>query len=156
MSKYNFLYRDSVISKQRLGEYEAGHVFLEPSGLEASFFRGGLLTGCNNRVLITLEIGSVLSWAETDFTNRGIFVFSSSRYFRVLDVYRVGEYSQILMTPNVLEDDIKAEVIDAAQKDFYQTFNKPPVQVLDTPAWRAKVKYILGSNRKTLKHHFDT
>lgn len=76
--KYNFLYRDSIATEAQIANYEVEQVLYEDAGLVATFMRGGLLTGCNLRTVITLEIGKVLKHADTDVRERGIYTFSLS------------------------------------------------------------------------------
>lgn len=56
------------------------------------------------------------------------------------------------MTPDTLTSEIKEEVIIAARKDFNQLIIKPPVQILDTPEWKNKVKRMVGDNNKHFAH----
>lgn len=149
------MYRDCSIDEQQLSTYKSDEILYEPKGLRASFFRGGLLAGCNLRFLITLEIGNVLSWADTDYSKRGIFIFDQNLYFKILDIYKIGGYYQILISPDFLKGDLKDEVVSAARNDFMQTFNSPAVQVLDTPEWRAEVKRPLGDKHARLQHQLS-
>jgi len=151
-SKYNFIYRDSIASQQQASMYKAGDALYEPAGLTGSFLRGGLISGCNIRFVITLEIGNSLSWADTEYRNRGAYVFDLDFVYLILDVYRIGDYFQILITPDSLSEELKTEVIAAARADFNQLIEKSPVQILDTPEWRHKVKKLVGDNHKKLKH----
>jgi len=152
MSKYNFIYRDTIATTQEVNSYQAGDAIYESSGLTGSFLRGGLISGCNLRFVITLEIGNTLSWADTEYKNRGAYVFDLGFTFLILDVYKVGDYYQVLLTPDSLSDVMKKEVVSASRVDFNQLINKSPVQVLDTPEWRYKVKKLVGDKHKKLKH----
>ena len=152
MSKYNFIYRDTISTPQEVNNYQVGDAIYESSGLTGSFLRGGLISGCNLRFVITLEIGNTLSWADTEYKNRGAYVFDLDFIFLILDVYKIGDYYQVLLTPDSLSDDMKKEVVSVARADFNQLINQSPVQVLDTPEWRYKVKKLVGDKHKKLKH----
>ncbi|MDB5162577.1 MAG: hypothetical protein JWN28_184 [Candidatus Saccharibacteria bacterium] len=151
-SKYNFIYRDTIATPREVVVYKAGDALSEPAGLVGSFLRGGLISGCNLRFLITLEIGNILSWADTEYRNRGAYIFDLEFRFLILDVYKIGDYYQVLITPDSLTVEMKTEVIAAARADFNQLIDKRPVQILDTPEWRYKVKKLVGDKHKKLKH----
>lgn len=152
MPPYNFLYRDGIVNRTLFDRYIVGEHLYEETAFCASFLRGGLLTGCNLRFLITLEIGKTLIWADIDYSSRGSYAFDADWYYEILDVYVVGDYCQVLLTPSLLRTEVKEEVISAARRDFIQLFNKPPVQILDTPEWRRKTAYIIGNDRKRIEH----
>ena len=152
MSKYNFIYRDTTATLCEINEYVVGDAVEENRGFLGSFLRGGLISGCNLRFLITLEIGNVLSWADTDYMNKGAYVFDLEYRFQIIDIYKVGDYHQILITPDSLSSKTKEEVKMAARGDFNQLINTRPVQILDTPEWRSKVKKLVGDKHKKLKH----
>lgn len=151
-SKYNFLYRDTLATENQIAKYEVEQVLYEDAGLTATFLSGGLLTDCNLRTLITLEIGNQLKHASTDPQTRGIYTFDLSYEFQVLDIYKIGDYCQILITPDYLEQDLKEEVTLAARKDFNKLINTPPIAVLNTREWRRRVKRLVGNNRKRFDH----
>jgi hypothetical protein len=152
MTQYNFLYRDNSVDWRTFNGYKIGEYLYEETAFCASFLRGGLLSGCNLRFLITLEIGKTLIWADTDYSKRGLYTFDVDWYYEILDVYIVGDYCQVLLTPNLLLNAVKKEVTLAARGDFIQLFNTPPVQVLNTPEWRRKTAYVIGNDRIRIEH----
>lgn len=145
-SKYNFTYRDTVAYQRDLQWYEVGAINYEEAGFCATFLRGGLLTGCNLRFIITQEIGNVLEWAETDYANRGTYIFSFSSHYTVLDIYKIGDYCQILLSRGLLDKDMKQEVTGVARKDFNELLHKQPVSIIDTPEWRMKVRPLIAKS----------
>lgn len=70
----------------------------------------------------------------------------------MLDIYKAGEYYQVLITPDYLEQELINEVTLAAKKDFNQLRAEPSVQILDNPQWRQKVRRLVGDNRKRFDH----
>lgn len=152
MSKYNFLYRDNNVGQATIDSYRVGDYLHEQTAFAASFLRGGLLTGCNVRYLFTLEIGRTLIWADSDYFKRGLYNFEVDRYYEILDIFKVGTYYQVLLSPDNIEGELEKEVVTAAQRDFIELLNRPPVSVLDTPEWRRKIQEPFGRSGKNRPH----
>lgn len=140
--KFNFLYHDQPASQRTIDSYIVGDYFHENDHVAASTLRGGLLTGCNLRYIFITNFkgGEVL--VNEDYKRQGLFLFDHTLYYGIYDNYKVGQYAQVLLTPDNVSDELMEEVIKAARIDFNQLLHTPPVPVLDTPDWRKR----LGSN----------
>ena len=116
-----------------------GDYFHENNHVAASLLRGGLLTGCNLRYIFITNVKDGTILANEDYKKQGLFLFDHMLYYGIYDNYRIGEYAQVLLTPNSLSDELMAEVIKAARIDFNQLLHTPPVPLLDTQDWHRRL-----------------
>ena len=149
---YKFLYADYNATQKEIDFYESVGIVHNDKGVVASSFRGGLLSGCNLRTLFITNINSEFQLQNEDYRMQRLFIFSADSYFGVLDVYRYGEYTQVLLTPDGISDNIIQEIIKAARADFNKLVNTPPVGVLDTAQWRKRLDKPVGQAGKNLRH----
>lgn len=152
--KFKFLYRDQLVHDRLLDGYLAGSVIHESDKVAASTLRGGLLTNTNLRYLFITNIGREFQTVNEDYKKQGLFLFDEDLYYDIYDKYRVGDYVQILLSPDrYFEDDVMKEVIKAAHRDFNELLHTPPVPVLDTSDWRRRITNPLGKYGKTPRHN---
>ncbi len=137
--KFRFLYHDKPASQKTIDSYKVGDYFHENDHVVASLLRGGLLTGCNLRYIFITNVKEGIILANEDYKKQGLFIFDHTLYYGIYDNYRIGEYAQVLLSPNNPSDELIEEVIKAARIDFNQLLHTPPVGVLDTADWRRRL-----------------
>lgn len=150
--KYNFLYGDYKASAKDLDVFEIGKPIHDNGGIVLSSYRGGLLSGCNLRTLYITNVGGTFQLQNEDYRMQWLFIFDLDYSFQVLDIYRIGDYTQVLLTPGNPTSEELTDVVKAARADFNQLIHTPPVGVLNTDQWRRKLGKPIGTNGKTLTH----
>lgn len=152
--KLRFLYHDKNVSKQTIDNYKAGSYIHENDHITASTLRGGLLTNCNLRYLFWTSFSGEDILVNDDYKRQGLYIFDHTLYYYIYDNYKVGDYAQVLLSPdNELPDWLVEELIKQARVDFNQLLHTRPVPVLDTQEWRRRLgSEPIGKNGKTLDH----
>lgn len=138
--KIKFLYHDKAVSKQTAYSYKVGTYIHENNHVTASTLRGGLLTGCNLRYLFYTSFEGEDILVNDDYKRQGLYIFDHTLYYNTYDNYIVGDYAQVLLSPdNDLPDWLVEELIKQARVDFNQLLHTRPVPVLDTQEWRRRL-----------------
>lgn len=146
-----FFYRDTNLSEDLIAKYHTGQILKARGFTDMSYKGGGLST--NFRYLIASARGKDLSAFDPNAARFGHIVLTSDAFFKVLDVYKIGEKTQVLLlnipehavdffknaTTNI-EEDIK----NKARQRFEQLVNTQPVEVLQTPEWTLRTKLPIG------------
>lgn len=66
-------------------------------------------------------------------------MFDHTLCYHIYDNYKVGQYVQVLLSPDFdWPDELESEVIKAARTDFNQLLHTRPVPLLDTPDWHRR------------------
>ncbi len=152
--KLRFLYHDKAESQQTIHGYKAGTYIHENDHVTASTLRGGLLKGCNLRYLFYTSFSGEDTLVNDDYKRQGLYIFDHTLYYNIYDNYKVGSYTQVLLSPdNDLPDWFVEMMIEQARVDFNQLINTRPVPVLDTQEWRRRLgSEPIGKNGKTPDH----
>lgn len=141
--KKQYLYRDANFSQDLVDKYIPGILYLECGFTDTTNLRGGLLG--NVRYLVVSDQGSDFSAIDKNAMHWGLIIFRSDMVFKVLDVYHVGDTTQILISPDKdLEDESQEEVVAAARSDFDELRNAKPVAMLNTSEWMDRLKFPIG------------
>jgi len=146
---YNFLYRDTKLSNELIAKYKTGSFLLEKAFTDCTKLRSGI--GDNNlRYLFIsnqgVDFSKITEGKSKDKAERlGLVVFQRSAKFQVLDVYKVGDKTQVLMTPDnyLLQDDIE-QIIEAARTDFDELLDQSILPELNTSEWRDRLFFSVG------------
>jgi hypothetical protein len=150
MKDYEFFYADIEADSILLGHYSKGDYIHANNGVVASRLRGGLLDGCNARFSFVPHPHDNYSYRQMDedYKNQQPYVYDNDLTFEVFDKFYYGGSVQVLMCSYPLEDDQIEEIIRYARADFKQLHDKPPVDVLNNQAWRARVRKVPGIDGK--------
>lgn len=87
-----------------------------------------------------------------DGTNWGLHTAVSNSKFKVLDIYTVGDKSQILLLHLIIafeevfknSNDFEKKVIESARENFDENLNKSPIEELTTDIWIGHCKFPIG------------
>jgi hypothetical protein len=152
--KITFLYHDKPASQKTIDSYIIGDYIHENDHVTASTLRGGLLTGCNLRYIFLSGYNGEDVLVNDDYKRQGFFMFDHTLYYHIYDNYKVGQYAQVLLSPDFnWSDELTVEVIKAARADFNQLLHTRPVPVLDTPDWHRRLgSHPLGVDGKRPHH----
>jgi hypothetical protein len=113
---------------------------------------GGGLSG-NFRYLIASAHPKDLSKFNPDSAKIGHFLLDTITYFKVLDIYKIGDKTQVFLL-NIPDNSIslfknsssnlEEEIIEKAQKRFREKIDAALIPELQTENWKERTKSPLG------------
>ena len=148
-----FFYRDTALSESLISKYSVGQILTERGFTDMTYKVGGLTTNC--RYLIASAHAKSLSAIDPESEKTGHVLLFSDAFFKVLDIYKIGEKTQICLleipgmaidifagTTSVTEVDIAKK----AKENFEIHLNRAPVAELQTQEWRERTQFPIGMN----------
>jgi hypothetical protein len=148
-----FFYRDTNLPEHLISKYHIGKIIMERGFTDMTYKGGGLST--NVRYLIASAKGKDLSAFNYDSAKFGHFVLNSNAYFKVLDIYKIGNKTQMFLL-NIPEDsidffkntssNIEEEITKKARQSFDDKINLPVIEELQTKGWKGRIEFPLGMN----------
>lgn len=141
--------RDVNLNPKLAEKYEIGQIILEKGFVDASSRIGGMMT--THRYLILSGYMVDFSAFEQD-TNWGLHVAKNGSKFKVVDIYTVGDKTQILLLQlpegfeRVFENrtDVEEEFIEMERENFENDLKKEVVEELSTELWLQRCEFPLG------------
>lgn len=150
-SGLKLFYRDTNLSENLILNYTIGQIIQEKGFTDMSSIGGGL--SGNLRYLIASAHPKDLSKFNPDSAKIGHFLLDSIAYFKVLDVQKIDNKTQIFLL-NIPDNSIslfknstsnlEEEIIEKARKKFKDKINLPLIPELQTENWKEKTKTPLG------------
>ena len=143
--------RGTDISDQCMSNYVPGKIIRELGFTDASFRVGGIKT-THRFTILSNHMGNLSSFEHG--TNWGLCVAKSGSRFKILDVYRFRDKTQIILLH--LPDDerwkmfinaettIEKELIETCRKRFETGYSQDLIPELATDNWLARCKAPLG------------
>ncbi len=148
-----FFYRDTTLSDNLISKYRVGQILTERGFTDISYKAGGLVTNC--RYLIASAHAKNLSAIDPESEKCGHVLLVSDSFFKVLDIYTIGEKTQIclLEIPEKAVDifagatsDVEAAIAKKARENLDEKINSTPVAELQTPEWKERTQFPIGMN----------
>lgn len=146
-------YRDTNLSENLISIYSVGQILRERGFTDMSYKGGGLTT--NVRYLIASANAKDLSALNPENGKLGHVLLSSNAFFKVLDIYKIGEKAQIFLLEipeNAVDffatttSNIEEDIIKKARENFDEKMNAPPVSELQSPEWKERTASPIGMN----------
>ena len=146
-------YRDTTLSENLISKYSVGQILTERGFTDMSYKGGGLTT--NFRYLIASANAKDLSAFNPDSAKFGHVLLSSNAFFKVLDIYTIGEKTQIFLLeiPETAVDffasatsNIEEDITKKARESFDTKVNSEPIAELQTQEWKERTAFPLGMN----------
>lgn len=148
-------YRDTTLSENLISKYSVGQILTERGFTDMSYKGGGLTT--NFRYLIASANAKDLSAFNPDSAKFGHVLLSSNAFFKVLDIYKIGDKTQVFLleipetavaffasaTSNIEED-----ITKKARESFDTKINAEPIIELQTKEWKDRTEFPIGMNDK--------
>lgn len=148
-------YRDTTLSEGLISKYKIGQILMERGFTDMSFKGGGISTNC--RYLIASAFGKDVSSIMPDTAVFGHAMLGSGAYFKVLDIYKIGEKSQIFLL-NIPENateffskatsSVENDIVLKARESFDSKINAEPIAELKKNDWIDRTKFPIGMNEK--------
>ena len=148
-------YRDAKLSEDLISKYKIGQILLERGFTDMSYKGGGLAS--NLRYLIASAHAKDISAMNLESGQYGHVVLQSNAFFKILDIYRIGNKTQIFLleipadtiaffasTNSNMEKDITIK----ARASFDAKINMEPIPELQSLDWRERTEFPIGMNNK--------
>lgn len=150
-SGLKLFYRDTNLSESLISNYNIGQIIQEKGFTDMSSIGGGLYG--NLRYLIASAHPKDLSKFNPDSVKIGHFLLDSIAYFKVLDIQKIDNKTQIFLL-NIPDNSIslfknstsnlEEEIIEKARKKFRNKISLPLIPELQTENWKEKTKTPIG------------
>ncbi|WP_343704906.1 hypothetical protein [Flavobacterium sp.] len=150
-SGLKLFYRDTNLPENLILNYKVGQIIQEKGFTDMSSIGGGL--SGNFRYLIASAHAKDLSKFNPDSAKIGHFLLDSIAYFKVLDIQKIGDKTQIFLL-NIPDNSIslfknsssnlEEEIIEKAQKRFREKIDADLIPELQTENWKERTKSPIG------------
>ena len=150
-----FFYRDTNLTDDLMSKYHAGQI-LKERGFTDMSYKGGGPTG-NFRYLIASAFGKDLSAFDPNAARLGHIVLTADSYFKVLDVFNIGDKTQVVLLnipAHAVEffekasTNIEEDIAKKARLRFEQLVDAASVEELQAPEWLKRTSLPIGMNQK--------
>lgn len=148
-------YRDTTLSENLISKYHVGQILTERGFTDMTHKGGGLTT--NFRYLIASANGKDLSAFNPDSAQFGHILLSSNAFFKVLDIYKIGDKTQIFLLeiPATAVDffasatsNIEEDITKKARESFDTKCNAEPIPELQNLEWKQRTEFPIGMSDK--------
>ena len=141
--------RDVNLDSKLADKYEIGQIILEKAFVDASSRIGGMIT--THRYLILSGYMADFSGFEQG-TDWGLHMAKKDSRFKVVDIYTVGDKTQILLLqlPEGFEGvfvnrtEVEEEFIERERKNFEEDLKKDVIEDLADDLWLKRCEFPLG------------
>lgn len=150
-SGLKLFYRDTNLPENLILNYKVGQIIQEKGFTDMSSIGGGI--SGNLRYLIASAHAKDLSKFNPDSAKIGHYLLDSIAYFKVLDIQKIGDKTQIFLL-NIPDNSIslfknsssnlEEEIIEKAQKRFREKIDLDLIPELQTENWKERTKFPLG------------
>jgi hypothetical protein len=154
-SGLTLFYRDTTLSENLISKYQVEQILNERGFTDMSFRGGGLAT--NFRYLIASANAKDLSALNPDGNQVGHVVLTSDTFFKVLDIYKIEEKTQIFLLeiPATAIDffasatsNVENDITKKARESFDTKVSTAPIAELQTTEWKERTEFPIGMNDK--------
>lgn len=144
-------YRDCNLNPDYITKYQANQIILERGFTDVSSFAEGLSS--NLRYAIASNKAVNMSQVNPDVAKYGFHLISAPSYYKVLDMYKIGEQTQILLLHfdekfksifSETTSNIEEKVIGMGRDSFDKKIQLKPNDVLHEDEWRERTQFPIG------------
>ncbi len=150
-SDLKLFYRDTNLPDNLIANYRVGQIIQEKGFTDMTSMGGGL--SGNLRYLIASAHPKDLSKFNPDSAKIGHYLLDSIAYFKVLDIYKIGDKTQVFLL-NIPDNSIslfknsssnlEEEITEKARKKFSSKNNAELIPELQTENWKERTKSPIG------------
>lgn len=162
-SGLKLFYRDTNLPENLISTYRIGQIIQEKGFTDMSSIGGGL--SGNLRYLIASAHPKDLSKFNPDSAKIGHFLLDSIAYFKVLDIQKIGDKTQVFLL-NIPDNSIslfknstsnlEEEITEKAQKRFREKIDTDLIPELQTENWKERTKLPLGMDENGILFFDDS
>lgn len=150
-SDLKLFYRDTNLPDNLIANYRVGQIIQEKGFTDMTSMGGGL--SGNLRYLIASAHPKNLSKFNPDSAKIGHYLLDSIAYFKVLDIYKIGDKTQVFLL-NIPDNSIslfknsssnlEEQITEKARKKFSSKNNAELIPELQTENWKERTKSPIG------------
>lgn len=150
-SDLKLFYRDTNLPDNLIANYRVGQIIQEKGFTDMTSMGGGL--SGNLRYLIASAHPKDLSKFNPDSAKIGHYLLDSIAYFKVLDIYKIGDKTQVFLL-NIPDNSIslfknsssnlEEQITEKARKKFSSKNNAELIPELQTENWKERTKSPIG------------
>lgn len=150
-SDLKLFYRDTNLPENLISNYKVGQIIQEKGFTDMTSMGGGL--SGNFRYLIASAHAKDLSKFNPDSAKIGHFLLDTIAYFKVLDIYKIGDKTQVFLL-NIPDNslslfknsssNLEEEITEKARKKFSSKVNSALIEELQTENWKERTKSPIG------------
>ena len=150
-SGLTMFYRDADLSQELISKYEVDKTIMERGFTDVSSFAEGL--GKRLRYAIATSKASYLGQVNPDVAKYQFHVISAPSFYRVMDIYKIGEQTQILLLHfdekylDILmrtKTNFDEKIIGMARDSFDKKIQMHPNTTLNDNFWTERTKHPIG------------
>lgn len=147
----SFFWRDTDLSADKVEKYQQGQILVERAFTDVTYKNGGLAK--NLRYTIASSNGKDLGQLNPEVAKYGFVVLPAMTLFKVLDVYTVGDKTQVLLLnfPTygagimcVASTDVEDQMINEARRLFDEQLKMEPIPELQEQQWTGRTAFPIG------------
>ncbi len=144
-------YRDVNLPENLISKYQVGQVIMERGYTDMSNKGGG--AGSSLRYLIASAHATDMGVFNNNFSKFKLYVLPAGSYFKVLDIYTVGDKTQIFLLHVAKQwveffkssiSNVEKDIDQTARHNFDTKVNSPVNQDLQAPEWTNRLAFPLG------------
>ena len=151
----SFVYRDVTLSGDLISRYKVGQIIMERGFTDASYKAGQPTESL--RYLIATNQGKDLSEFNPESARRGHIMIGSGAYFKVVDIYRVKNKTQVVLL-NIPESgidffamatsNIEDQLTSDSRVDFDDNLLRTATSELQDKEWKERTANPLGMSEQ--------
>lgn len=154
-SGLTMFYRDCELKKNLISRYEIDQIIMERGFTDVSSFAEGLEK--NLRYAIASNKALNMGQINPDVAKFGFNLISAPSYYKVLDIYKIGEQTQILLLhfeEKFLEifkstkTNIEEKVVGMGKASFDKKIQMKPSEILNGKEWTERTQFPIGMTDK--------
>ena len=144
-------YRDCNLKKELISKYTIGQILMERGFTDMSSIADGL--ALNFRYVIASNNASNMGQINPKLAKYGFHVLPSSSYYKVLDIYKIGSKTQIILlnfnvkyikTFSSYSSNIEQEIVEKIRHKFNTKVNAIPNELLSQKEWVDRTRFPIG------------
>ena len=144
-------YRDCELKNDFVSKYQIHQIIMEKRFTDVSSFAEGL--GKNLRYAIASNKAVNMGQINPDVAKFGFNLISAPSYYKVLDIYKVGEQTQILLLhfdEKYLEifkstkSNIEEKVVGMGKESLDKKIQMKPSEILNGNDWSQRTQFPIG------------
>lgn len=154
-SELTMFYRDVDLSQELISKYEIDKTIMERGFTDVSSHAEGL--GKKLRYAIATSKASYLGEVNPDVAKYKFCLISAPSFYRVLDIYKIGEQTQVLLLHfdekylDILirtKTNLDEKIIKMARESFDNKIKMNPNPILNDDFWTQRTKAPIGMSNE--------
>jgi hypothetical protein len=149
--KIALFHRDTDLPAALLEKYQVGQILMERGFTDMSYKASGLAKPV--RFAILSNDAKDLSKINPDVAKYGFVVLENNSFFKVIDIYKAGDNTQVLLlhfpaygaaVMRFISTEIEKEIIPQVQKMFDESIGKEALPELKEEEWLNRTSFPVG------------